>query len=130
MNLQERIDDTFSRLAAGDLTQPATAVQDGWEVDLPSGKTVTRSVLQAEAQALVALGPDAVPPLLPWADNANPALRYVATVALEQITGIKSSAPYLAQSGQDEQRRQAIDAWRAWYQARADGCWAPPSNAG
>ncbi len=123
MNLQERIDEAFSRLAAGDLTQPAPTLQDGWEVDLPSGKTVTRSVLQAEAQALVALGPDAVPPLLPWADNANPALRYAATVALEQITGIKSNAPHFVQSGQEEQLRLAIDAWRGWHQARADrGC--------
>lgn len=118
MNLQQKIDGTFARLAAGELTQPASPVQDGWEVDLPSGKTVTRSLLQAEAQTLVALGPDAVPPLLPWADNANPALRYVATAALEQITGIKSNAPHFARPGQDEQRRQAIAAWRAWHHSR------------
>ncbi|HUT46923.1 MAG TPA: HEAT repeat domain-containing protein [Sedimentisphaerales bacterium] len=87
-------------------------------MDLPSGRTVTRSMLQAEARVLIALGPDAVPHLLPIVMNDNPALRYVAIYTLEQITGEKPYLPYFDQTDHEENRTRAIEVWRRWYEER------------
>ena len=118
MTIDETVSSVFSRLAAGELSEPIGPLQDGWEVDLPSGRTVTRSMLQAETKPLVALGPDAVPHLLPWVANDNPALRYVAIHALGEITGEKPSVPYFDQADRGGERARAVETWRAWYEAR------------
>jgi len=117
----DAVDGIFFRLAGGKLTERISLVQDGWEVDLPSGRTVARSELQAEAGALIALGPDAVPCLLPWVMNDDPALRYVAIYALEQITGEKPHLPYFDQADHGGFRSRAIEVWRGWYEARGKG---------
>jgi hypothetical protein len=111
------VNELFSRLTAGELAESGM-FQEGWEVDLPSGRTVARSVLQAEAKALISLGPDIVPDLLPWVMNGNPALRYVALYSLEQITGEKPYAPYFDQADFEGNRSRAIQVWRGWYEAR------------
>jgi hypothetical protein len=116
--VKDEVDAVFERLAAGQLAEPTGKPQSGWEMSLPSGKSVTRSMLQAEAQPLVALGADAVPELLPWVENENPALRYVAAYALEQITGEKPYLPHFAQGDDEGHRAKAVDAWRKWYEAR------------
>jgi hypothetical protein len=85
-NIEDAVNEVFSRLAAGELTQTAALFEDGWETTLPSGRVVVRSTLQAEAASLIALGPKAVPYLQAWTTNANRALRYVATHALETIS--------------------------------------------
>ncbi len=108
----------FERLETGELSRAQEGPQSGWEVSLPSGRSVTRSTLQAEALALIELGPDAVPPLLPRAMDDNPALRYVAIYALERITGEKPYLPYFAQADHGEHRARAIEVWRNWYEAR------------
>jgi hypothetical protein len=118
MTIEKYVDEVFSRLAAGKLAERINLVQDGWEVDLPSGRTVARSTLQAEARVLIGVGPDAVPHLLPWVMNDNPALRYVAIYALEQITGEKPYLPYFNQADHGENRTRAIEVWRRWYEAR------------
>lgn len=118
MKSKDAVNAVFTRLAAGELSERVSLVQDGWEVDLPSGRTVARSTLQAEATALIAIGPDAVPHLLSWVVNENPALRYMAIYALEQITGEKSHLPYLHQSDQGNQALRAVEMWRKWYDAR------------
>ncbi|MGA2488771.1 MAG: hypothetical protein ABSF99_01095 [Anaerolineales bacterium] len=118
MIIENTIKEVFSRLAASELGKPVNPIEEGWEVALPSGRTVTRSTLQAEARALIELGADAVPCLLPWVMNDNPALRYVAIYALEQITGEKPYLPYFDQADHGENRTRAIEVWRRWYKAR------------
>ena len=108
----------FERLRTGELFGTETDPQSGWEVTLPSGKIVTRSTLQSEAAALIALGPDAVPYVLPFAMDENPALRYAAVYALEQITGEKPYMPYFDQADHGEYRARAIEVWKGWYEAR------------
>lgn len=118
MTIEDAVDGIFSRLAAGELAEGISPVQDGWEVDLPSGRTVARSTLQTETRVLIALGPDSVPRLLRWVMNENPGLRYVAIYALEQITGEKPYLPYFDQADHGENRTRAIEVWRRWYKAR------------
>jgi hypothetical protein len=118
MTIEDVVNSVFSRLAAGELAEPISPVQDGWEMELPSGKTIARSTLQAEAGTLVALGPDAVPRLLVWVMHDNPALRYVAIYALERITGEKPYLPYFDQDDRGENRNRAIEVWTRWYEAR------------
>jgi hypothetical protein len=118
MNIGDAVNEVFSRLAAGELGQPVSPVEDGWNVALPSGRTVARSTLQSEARSLIDLGSDAVPYLLPWIMNDNPALRYVGIYALEQITAQKPYLPYFDQADQGEYRARAIEVWRNWYETR------------
>lgn len=109
----------FHHLQMGELTQTDTKPQSGWEMSLPSGRTVTRSMLQAEARVLIALERDAVPHLLPHVMNDNLALRYVAIYTLEQITEEKPYLYYFDQADQEGQRARAIEVWRRWYEAKA-----------
>lgn len=117
MTVKQQVDAVFQRLQAGTL-QPPQGPQDGWEMALPSGKTVTRSVLQGEARPLIALGPEAVPALLEWADQASLALRYVALYSLEQITGERPHVSYFDADDKEGSRHKAISTWRKWYQDR------------
>ena len=117
MTVQDTVNDVFHRLAAGDLAEPVSPIREGWETDLPSGRTVARSMLQEEAGLLVVLGSAAVPYLLSWIMNDNAALRYVAIYALERITGEKPYLPYFAQADPEGHRTRAIEVWRAWYEA-------------
>ena len=118
MAIEDAVDEVFSRLGAGELVEHISPVQDGWEMELPSGRAVARSELQTEARVLIALGPDAVPYLLPWVMNDNLALRYVAIYALEQITGEIPYLAYFDHADHGENRARAIDVWRKWYEAR------------
>lgn len=110
----------FERLNAGDLSPPETSPQSGWEIALPSGRTVVRSTLQAEARPLIALGAAAVPELLPWVMDERPALRYVAIYALEQITGKNPYIPYFADTDEEGYRAKAVAIWRSWYASRTE----------
>ncbi len=116
--VEDTVTGIFERLRAGELSQTETQPQSGWEISLPSGRTVTRSRLQAEARALVALGADAVPLLLPRVMDDSPALRYVATYALEQITGQKPYLSHFDHADHGQHRARAIEVWRRWYDAR------------
>lgn len=116
MTIEEAIHALFSRLAAGELSEGTGLLQEGWEAVLPSGRTVARSALQIEASQMIALGAEAVPCLLPWVLHANPALRYVAIYALEQITGEKARFPYFDPADKGGKRALAIAGWKRWYE--------------
>ena len=116
MTVDEVVNRVFSYLSIGKLSEPTGVLQSGWEVELPSGMTVARSTLQEEAGALIALGADGVPHILPWVVNENTALRYVAAYALGQITGEKPSFPYFDDTDRSGQRAQAIEVWKRWYE--------------
>ena len=111
------VDAALDRLAHGQLSQPADGPSDGWETKLPDGQTVARSQLQAEARPLIALGPDAVPDLLPWVHHANAGIRYVAMFTLEQITGEHTQLSYFSEDR--AQQDAAIATWRHWYERYA-----------
>lgn len=107
------VDTTFRRLVRGQLTSPTNEPGEGWEATLPSGQKVVRSTLQSEARPLIAIGPEAVPDLLPWVHHENAAIRYVAMFALEQITGEHVQISYFNEDR--AQQDAAITAWRHWY---------------
>jgi len=114
--IKEEVDIVFRRLAAGKLSTPPTPVSSGWEMPLPTGSIVVRSTLQEEARSIIALGPDAVPYLIPMVMSGELALRYVAIYALEQITGKKPYFPYFGESDIESHRAKAIEIWRQWYE--------------
>jgi hypothetical protein len=117
MAVKDAVSSIFERLDTGHISRTDSITQSGWETSLPSGTIVTRSVLQAEAAALIALGRDAVPDLLPHVMNDNAAHRYVAIYALEQITGEKPYLTYFDQADHEQNRPRAIETWRRWYEA-------------
>jgi hypothetical protein len=108
--IKEDVDAVFRQLASGDFRAPTDLEKSGWEMQLPSGRVVARSMLQAEARPLIAHGRDAVLHLLPWVMDTNLALRYVARYALEEITGEKSDVSYFA----EDAPAKAIETWRKW----------------
>ena len=118
MDIAEMIQATFTQLAAGELRDSDSLIQEGWEMTLPSGKAVTRSTLQEEAAALIDVGPEAVPHLLAYVLQDNAALRYVAVYALEQITGQKAYRPYFDAVEAKGKRARAVKVWKKWYEAR------------
>lgn len=87
--MQTQVDAIMSAYAAGKYVEAGGIVEEsGWSVTLPSGRTVTRSFLQRHAKPLVALGPEALEPLIAWVARApDAASRYVAIYALEQLSG-------------------------------------------
>lgn len=115
--MKAEVDAVFERLARGQLSPAEPGPASGWETQLPTGVTVTRSVLQAEARPLIARGAEAVPALLPWVHHANAALRYVAVFALDEITGERPRVGHF--DDDPAPRAQAIEVWRAWYDRRA-----------
>jgi len=119
-NNKEQIDEVLQRIANGELSAPSSPVQSGWEMTLSTGDKVARSTLQAEAEPLLLIGAEAVPYLLPWVMSDDLATRYVALYALEQITGEKSYVPYFDQADDAGNRKKAIAAWQAWYDAKGN----------
>jgi hypothetical protein len=114
---KDKVDEVFRKLAAGEISPSAPGVESsGWETTLPSGKRVVRSVLEAEAKPLIALGPEAVPDLLPWVTNVNAALGYVAIHALQEITGERPYVPYFDLTDAEGHRKKAIEVWRKWHE--------------
>jgi len=114
MNAERTVQAIFENLSAGDPSEPTEMVQEGWETELPSGRTVARSQLDAETGPLIALGREAVPYLLPWVGSDNPAIRYVAIRSLEEITGRRPDLSYFADD--PGQRDRAVEQWRQWYE--------------
>ncbi|MCP2729075.1 hypothetical protein NJ959_11465 [Symplocastrum sp. BBK-W-15] len=112
------MDTVFLRLAAEDISDLGLHEESGWEMSFPSGKTVARSTLQAEAQPIIVLGADAVPYLLPRVMDENLPLRYVAIYALEQITGEKFRASYFDRDDREGYRAKSIEIWQGWYESQ------------
>jgi hypothetical protein len=113
--IAEKVETVFRHLASGNFSKSTDLEESGWEMQLPSGGFVVRSMLQAEASPLIAAGPKVVPHLIPWVLNDNLALRYVAVYALEQITGEKSDVAYFDKT----LPAKAIEIWRSWYERTA-----------
>jgi HEAT repeat protein len=119
--MSDDVNRRLEQLESGRLSSVPTGEQSGWEMTLPNGQTVTRSILQSEARALIDVGRDAVPALLRWAEHDNLAVRYVATFALTKITG---EHPFLVAFDREDtsgDRERALRQWRAWYDRPAPG---------
>jgi hypothetical protein len=96
------------------MERTAPTAESGWSLTLPSGRVVTRSFLQYQAEPLVALGKDAVPALASWVGAAkDPATRYIAIYALGEITGRRPPLPHLAAPDREALRR----ATQEWLEA-------------
>jgi hypothetical protein len=119
--LSEQIRQIFDRLARGQLSTSGPTLQSGWEMELPSGDVVVRSTLQTEAAPLIELGGEAVPYLLPWVEQDNLALRYVAVYSLQKITGLSPELAYFARDTGRAQRDAAVRVWREWFENRPRG---------
>jgi hypothetical protein len=118
-SIKETVAVVFRRLLAEELDVSSAEPDSGWQMSLPSGQIVERSKLQAVAQPLIDLGPDAVPLLLPWLESEELALRYVALYALQQITGEQPYLPYFEQGDMEGYQARAIEVWQKWYEAQA-----------
>jgi hypothetical protein len=119
--MSEDVDRQLEQLESGVLSSVRAGEQSGWAMRLPDGQTVTRSILQAEARPLIALGRDAVPALLRWAVHDSLAVRYVATFALSEITGERPVLAAFDREDSSGDRMRAIRQWRDWYDRTAPG---------
>lgn len=113
-DVEARVRAILSACAAGDFREPSgPAMESGWSIQLPSGRSVSRSLLQRQAEPLVALGLPAVDPLIAWVGTArDQASRYVAIFALQQLTGRRPHVAWAAVPDADTLGRAAAE-WRA-----------------
>jgi hypothetical protein len=112
------IDRIFLDLQEGRLHIVGPRIVSGWEMPMPSGGSVSRSILQEEADPIIAHGREAVPYLYRWVMTDNLAVRYVAVYSLERITGIQPGILTFDKEDQAGRREAAIRAWKAWLSAR------------
>ncbi len=119
-SIEESVAFVFRQLMEEGFDVSSSEPDSGWQMSLPSGKVVLRSNLQAVAQPLIDLGPDAVPLLLPWVESEELALRYVAIYTLQQISGEQPYLLYFMQGDTEGHQAEAIEVWRKWYVAQAN----------
>jgi hypothetical protein len=93
--------------------------QSGWLMNLPSGRQVSRSYLDEQADPIILLGAPAVPRLIRWVRSEHLHVRYIAIHSLKEITGISPPIPHF-QNGQDysEEQETAIRIWIKWVRER------------
>jgi len=85
---------------------------------LPSGKEISRTVLQEQAKPIIACGHFAVPYLFKWLKINNLPVRYIAIYSLGQITGLTPNTPYFATPESEKEHKyieKAIVEWQKWY---------------
>jgi len=114
-SVEGQVRDVLSAYAAGKFPERGAELRDesGWQLALPSGRSVSRAFLQAQAGPLIALGPAAVEPLIAWVGSAtDPASRYVAIYALERLTGRRPPISHTSPPDADTLARAAAE-WRA-----------------
>ena len=118
--MEQTVDTLFSGFQEGKFDDvPGIISEAGWKMPLASGRIVTRSFLQKQAFAVIALGREAVPCLFKWVMHDDPAIRYIAIYSLQEITGLKPYVPYF-DSGKDSKnyRKRAITVWEDWWREK------------
>lgn len=86
-------------------------------MELPSGRPVSKSILESYTDSLVKYGKRAILPLSKWVMADNLAIRYVAIHALEKITGIKYDGYYFWPDESGVSRGRSIHAWLNWAES-------------
>jgi len=92
----------------------------GWIMTNEDGKPFHRSILQAQATPIIALGQDAVPELIKWVDHGEMQVRYVAKFSLEKITGVRPFFPTFATLQELRSKgwlEASVRSWTVWYEA-------------
>ena len=92
-----RVDEILRRLKQGHFQADELAedgFSDGWEMTNTKGQTFLRSTLRNQAEPIIAIGNNAVPPLSKWVTDDDITIRYIARYSLEQITGIHAGYSY------------------------------------
>ncbi len=90
-------------------------IESGWNMELLSGRIVTRSFLMNQAAPVITLGSNAVPFLFSWVMNDNLAVRYIAVYALQQITGLNPFISHFDKEDAANNREKAIKIWEDWW---------------
>lgn len=91
------------------------AESSGWMMELPSGKTVSRSFLMSQADTLITYRYEAVPGIAKWVMDEQLYIRYIAVYALQQITGLSPYIAYFDKKDKEGNRQKAIETWMAWW---------------
>ena len=90
-------------------------LESGWMMTLPSGREVTRSFLQEQAEQVILLGEEATPYLFDWVMNDNLAVRYIAVWSLQQITGLSPHISHFDKEDSIGNREKATGIWNEWW---------------
>jgi hypothetical protein len=88
----------------------------GWMMELPSGKSVSRSFLMNQAEPIITLGKEAIPALFKWVMNDQLYIRYIAIYSLQEITGLSPFTAYFDKEDSAGNREKAIKTWNEWYE--------------
>ena len=112
--IASRVEVILAAYAAGEFRTPSgLAPGGGWDLTLPSGRTVTRSFLRYQAKPLIELGSPAVEPLIASLPRqGDPATRYIVVYALDEISNRRSGLDYRRPPTTAE-IDQAAKVWRA-----------------
>ena len=115
------IDRLFNDFMNEKFIAPRSPICNGWEMTLPSGKGIVRSMLQEQADQIIAYGTEAVPYLFRWLKIDNLPVRYIAIYSLQQITGVTPDTPIFASEEAEKDSKdieEAIVVWQEWYDNR------------
>ncbi len=121
----DTVDDAMIRFAEHDFVGGTSFEElSGWAMTTESGTLLSRSVLQRQAAILESIGEDAVPALVKWLEHDQIEIRYIASFALEQITGLDPFFPTFAsreeldEQGWLAQTRAEYEVWIRLNQKR------------
>lgn len=93
----DTVDDAMSRFVNHDFVRAEELeIASGWLMTVESGELFHRSTLQRQAQIFDSLGKSAVPDLLKWLGHDQIEIRYIASYALERISGLNPQFPHFA----------------------------------
>jgi hypothetical protein len=86
---KDKIDVIFTNFLNDEFYEDESILTSGWFMVTPLGEIVTRSFLEEQAKHIIVFGTAAEPYLHKWVGINNSPVRYVASYALEKITGIE-----------------------------------------
>lgn len=89
-------------------------LMSGWMMTLASGRKVSRSFLQAQADPIIKCGRAAVPVLCRWVMSDDLHVRYIAVYSLQKITRLHPFVGYFDKEDKDHYREKAIAEWMRW----------------
>jgi hypothetical protein len=113
-----RVRAAMKNVEAGKFLTPSGPVTSGWLMTNENHQVLQRSFLQAQGQAIIPVGAEAVPELIKWLDHRNMHVRYIAHYCLEQITGEEPYFPHFAtlkQLRSEGYLKEAVKCWSEWY---------------
>ena len=93
----DTVADAMNRFVSHDFLRPEKLEGvSGWIMTAESGGQIHRATLQRQSRLFESLGADAVPGLVKWLGHEQIEIRYIASHALERITGVGAPLPSFA----------------------------------